>query len=75
MRRCAMAAAAMLLVSACGEKVQTVPLGGARKVDGMPWAASSSPYLASGWTTGNEASWDTQLQRRTQAQNDYSPRQ
>ena len=74
-RPCAVAAATLLFLAGCGEEVQTVPVGGARKADGAPWAASSSPYLASGWTTGNEASWDKQLTRRTQAQNDYAPRQ
>lgn len=75
MRRFVCAAAVVWLVSACGEKVQTVPVGGERKADGVPWAASSSPYLAPGWTSGNEASWDAQLKRRVQAQNDYAPRQ
>jgi len=73
--RLALAAAAALLLSACGEQVQTVPVGGAQKVDGHAWAASSSPYLASGWTTGDQASWDAQLRRRAQAQNDFAPRQ
>ena len=74
-RRLALAAAAAFLLSACGEKVQTVPVGGARQVDGHAWAASSSPYLAPGWVSGDQASWDTQMQRRAQAQNDFAPRQ
>ncbi len=67
-------AAAAVLVSACGEEVQTVPMGGARKVDERPWVANNNPYVAPGWTPGNEASWDAQLRNRAQAQNDFEPR-
>ena len=69
------AVVATLLLSACGEQVQTVPVAGQRKSDQNAWAAgASSPYVAPGWTPGNEASWDSQIRRRTQGQNDYSPR-
>jgi len=73
--RLALAAAAAFLISGCGERVQTVPVGAAQKVDGHAWAASSSPYIASGWVAGDQASWDAQLRRRAQAQNDFAPRQ
>ncbi|MEO8080262.1 MAG: hypothetical protein ABI641_07005 [Caldimonas sp.] len=67
-------AALAVLVSACGEKVQTVPMAGARKVDEKSWVSNNNPYVAPGWTPGNEASWDAQLRNRAHAQNDFEPR-
>lgn len=68
---CALAAMAMIL-GACGERVQTIPVGAAKKSDGKAWEASNSVYLAPGWTPGDQASWDAQLRNRAQAQNDFA---
>ena len=61
-------------ISACGEKEQTLPANGKRKLDEKAFVANDSPYVAPGWTPGNEASWNAQLNRRVQGQNDFSPR-
>ncbi|MEP7301568.1 MAG: hypothetical protein ABI699_08555 [Caldimonas sp.] len=63
-----------LVLSACGEKVQTIPAGGAKKADARAFEIVDNGYLAPGWTPGNEPSWDAQLKARTQAQNDFAPR-
>ena len=63
-----------LVLSACGEKVQTIPAGNARKADAPAWQITDNGYLAPGWTPGNEASWDAQIKARAQAQNDFAPR-
>ncbi|MEO5843812.1 MAG: hypothetical protein ABIQ33_03120 [Caldimonas sp.] len=59
---------------ACGEKVQTIPVGTAKKLDAQVWQTKDARYLAPGWTPGDEASWNAQMANRAQAQNDYAPR-
>lgn len=66
--------AGVLALGACGETVQTVPVGGARTPDMSGWEANNSAYLARGWTPGDRAAWETQLRARAQAQNDFAPR-
>ena len=67
-------AVAAVALSACGEKVQTVPVGGERKADGQPWQNKDARFLAPGWTPGDQNSWNAQLANRAQGQNDYAPR-
>jgi hypothetical protein len=67
-------AATLVVLAACGERVQTLPAGGAKKADRPPWQTTDNGYVAPGWTPGNEASWDAQIKKRAQAQNDYAPR-
>jgi hypothetical protein len=62
------------LLGACGEKVQTIGVGGERKADTKSWDPNNTAYLAPGWTPGTQANWDAQLRKRAQAQNDYAPR-
>ena len=70
----ALLAIAAVVLPACGEKVQTVPVGGERKADGQPWQNKDARYLAPGWTPGDQNSWNAQLANRAQSQNDYAPR-
>ena len=63
-----------IVLGGCGERVQTIPVAGERKVDGQPWQNTDTRFLAPGWTPGNERSWNEQLANRAQAQNDYAPR-
>lgn len=65
---------AVFVLAACGEKVQTMPVGTAKKVDGRPWQIVDNGFVAPGWTPGDEASWNAQLSKRAQGQNDYAPR-
>ena len=64
-----------VLLAGCGERVQTIPVGADKKVDAKGFEIADNGYVAPGWTPGNEASWDTQLKKRAQAQNDFAPRQ
>jgi len=68
-----LAVVATLLVG-CGEKVQTIPVGGERKSDTPAWQTKDTRYLAPGWTPGDQNSWNEQLANRAQGQNDYAPR-
>jgi len=61
--------AAALLLSACGEKVQTA---GARKTDGQPWEGPQSSFTAADWKPSDRAAWEQQLRKRSQGQNEYS---
>ena len=69
-----LAAAVVVLVAGCGEKVQTVPASGDRKSDSPVWQTKDQRFLAPGWSPGNESSWNSQITQRTQGQNDFAPR-
>lgn len=60
--------AVLALLSACGEKPQTI--GGGK--DGAAYAGTGKAYAAAGWKQGDKASWESQLKARMQqGQNDY----
>lgn len=70
----AAALAAVLTLPACGERSQAQP-GPLKKADAK--ASTGAPgepkvYTASGWATGDEASWQNQIRGRTQGQNEYA---
>lgn len=60
------------VMAGCGEQVQTIPVGTQKKADSVAWQIKDNGYVAPGWTPGNEASWDAQLKKRAQAQNDFA---
>ena len=61
-----------LFVAACGETVQTIPSATTRKTDSAAWQIKDNGFIAPGWTPGNQQSWDEQLKKRAQGQNDFS---
>lgn len=67
----------VLMLSACGEKSQ-VSDRSVRKSDTAAWAVSAEAlpaYSAPGWkASGDKASWEAQINARTQGQNDYAAR-
>jgi hypothetical protein len=63
------------LLAGCGERVQTIPVGAEKKAVARSFEIADNGYVAPGWTPGDEASWDAQLKKRAQAQNDFAPRQ
>ena len=75
--RASVIGAAGLLVfalGACGEKPQTINAS-AKKADAQAWAVSKGPnpaFMAPGWKAGDKTSWENELRRRHQAQNDYA---
>ena len=62
-----------LAVSGCGEKLQSA---GTRKGDVAPSQGASksavAAYTAQGWKAGDATSWDAQIKRRSEGQNEYS---
>ena len=66
--------AAAVVLAGCGEKVQTAPTSGERRVDSAAWENKDKRYLAPGWSPGDQNSWNAQLVKRAQAQNDFAPR-
>ena len=64
--------AAALALTACGERPQTMSAAAAKKADGQAWQITDNGYLAPGWTPGDQASWEAQLKKRAQSQNDFA---
>ena len=63
--------AAVVLLSACGEKTQE--MGGAVRQDTAAFNGTQTLFVASGWKQGDKTSWEQQLRVRTQnGQNEYS---
>jgi hypothetical protein len=60
-------------LSACGEKPQTATV---RKLDVAPSAGGSATaqaaYAAPGWKAGDATSWETQIKKRAEGQNEYT---
>jgi hypothetical protein len=61
-------------LAACSERVQINNPKAERKVDVPGWKGGNAEYTVPGWTPGDEASWEAQLRRRAQNQNDFAPR-
>jgi hypothetical protein len=61
--------AAALLLGACAEKVQAAAT---QKSDDKPWAGARADFIARGWQVGDKTSWEQQLRKRSQGQNEYS---
>lgn len=65
------ASVAVALV-ACGEKPQAISASAAKKADGQAWQINDNGYIAPGWTPGDQASWEAQMKKRAQGQNDFA---
>ncbi len=66
-----LAALALSVLSACGDKPQE--MGGGIKQDTAAFNGTGSSFVASGWKPGDKASWESHLKARMQnSQNDYS---
>ena len=70
LRSCGVIVVASLAV-ACGEKPQTATAS-VKKVDGKVWEASDNAYVAPGWKAGDRTSWEEQMRKRAESQNDYA---
>ncbi|MEA3395439.1 MAG: hypothetical protein U9R55_12500 [Pseudomonadota bacterium] len=70
MKNILMLIAAVALLSACGEKPQTI--GGAKQ-DAAPYSGTGKPFVDAGWKPGDKASWESHLKARGQnSQNEYT---
>jgi hypothetical protein len=63
--------ASVVLLAACSERSQALGEGRDHG-DAAPWGGSKHGYMASGWTAGDQASWQKQIKARNQAQNEYN---
>ena len=61
----------LTVLTACGDKPQTL---GTPKQDATPYSGTGvAAFTASGWKSGDKASWEQHLKARMQnSQNDYS---
>ncbi len=62
-------AALLVAVSACTERPQSLP----SKVAGAPayMGTGVSSFTDAGWKAGDATSWEEQMRRRSQSQNEY----
>jgi len=60
-----------VLLSACGEKDQSLSAT-ASKPDDKPWKGANNEFMAKGWAPGDRAAWENQLRGRAQSQNEYA---
>lgn len=68
--RVALALGAAAMLSACGEQPQERSAGAK---SGQPsWQGAGNPHVVEGWKPGDQASWEEQMRRRAQGQNEYS---
>jgi hypothetical protein len=56
-------------LTACGERSQELHSAG--KGQPAAWQGTDNGFAASGWKAGDAQSWDEQLRRRSQGQNEY----
>ncbi len=70
MKNILMIAALVTLLAACGEKPQSLGTG---TKDSAPYSGAVKSFSEAGWTTGDKASWESQLKARAQyGQNDFT---
>ena len=62
---------AVLALSACGERDQTLAAN-RHKSDDQPWKGANDGFVDKSWTPSDKAGWETQLRRRAQTQNEYN---
>lgn len=62
---------AVLALSACGERDQTLAANRHKSPD-QPWKGADNNFVAKNWTPGDKAGWETQLRNRAQTQNEYN---
>ncbi|HEY8606174.1 MAG TPA: hypothetical protein VIM12_03535 [Noviherbaspirillum sp.] len=64
-------AACGLLLAACGETDQAKTAGTTNRSDVAPAQGTKNGYAVSGWTAGNQGSWENHIRARGQLQNEY----
>ena len=66
-------AAALLALTACGEKPQEMNAAGVKQDNASYQGVGSSQYVNSNWKPGDKSSWELHLKARAQyGQNDYT---
>ncbi len=73
MNRTLMIVMSAAALAACGDRAQTQDAS-VRKIDTPAWSNSSEAnpaYAASGWKSGDKTAWESQLRKRSEAQDEY----
>ena len=69
-------AMAFLLVAVaaagCGDKPQELGPASAKKPDSKAWDMAKSSSVAEGWKAGDQISWEEQMRKRAQGQDEKS---
>lgn len=60
---------AAITLSACSESPQVLK---SQKSDEKASAGAKNPYVLKGWDQGNDTSWEAQLKKRAQNQDEYT---
>lgn len=71
MMRATLMLGALLALSACGERDQTLAASRNKSPD-QPWQGAKNGFIAKNWTPSDKAGWETQLRNRAQTQNEYN---
>ena len=75
MKRPASSAAVLVFLAAtlagCGERAQTSDQLASRRGLQPPWDAAANPFVVAGWKSGDQASWQAQMTKRAQNQNEF----
>lgn len=68
----ALAVASALLLAACEMPQGPTDVNTAKKLDTKAWeGAADTRFRVSGWTPGDKATWEAELHKRSQGQNEY----
>ena len=60
----------LALLDACSQKPQTLTQTGVPQAQ-APWMGAKPAFTAPGWKPGDKASWQREIDRRAQDQNEY----
>lgn len=73
MKKALIVISSALLLTACGERAQTI---GSGRQDGAAYTGTGKAYVQPGWKPGDKASWESQLKARGQnGMNEYNKTQ
>ena len=60
-----------LSLAACGGPSGKADQALSKKAIEPTWDAAAGPFVAPGWKSGDKASWQEQITKRAQGQNEY----
>jgi hypothetical protein len=60
-----------LSLAACGGPSGKADQNVSKRTVQPTWEAAADPFVAPGWKSGDKASWQEQIARRAQSQNEY----
>ena len=60
-----------VLLAACGGSSGKAEQAASKKAVQPAWEAAADPFVAPGWKSGDKPSWQEQITKRAQGQNEY----